>query len=193
MEVSSAAGSDVCVRPTGPNSRSCELLRQRAPADLLGDQAEQRVVGVAVLVGGVGRELRRVPERDVQHLLRCPGLRRVGIHGGRKRRVGGVAVQAAAHLQKLCDGDVLAVGHIRYVGRHRIAELQLAVLGEQHDQRRGHGLGVRGDPEVSVRSRRRLRAEFGGAERALKLPCGVRSTTIAPGTFSCLAAASTTA
>ena len=117
-----------------------------------------------------------------------------GIHGRRKRRVGRVAVEAAAHLQKLCDGDVLAVGHIRNVGGHRIAELQLAVLGEQHDQRRqswswcSRRCGSECSPRVvSARRVRWCRPP------ALKLPCGVRSSTIAPGTFSCLAAASTTA
>ncbi len=101
MVVSSAAGSDVCRRPDGAEQPVLELLGQRAPADLLGDQTEQCVVGVAVLVGGVGRELRRMPERDGQHLLRRPDLRRVGIHGGRELGVGRVAVEAAAHLQKL--------------------------------------------------------------------------------------------
>ena len=170
MEVSSAAGSDVCVESERTEQSVLELLGQRAPADLLGDETQQRVVGVVVLVGGVGRELRRVPERDRQYLLRCPDLRRVGIQSRRKLRRGRVVVEAAAHLQQLCDGDVLAVGHIWNVVGDRVAELELAVLGEEHDQRRRHGLGVRGDPEMSGRLRRRLRAQLGGADRRGEVP-----------------------
>ena len=159
-----------------------ELLGQRAPADLLGDQTQQCVVGVAVLVGRVGRELRRVPERDVQHLLRCPDLRRVGIQGRRELGRVRVAVEPAAHLQQLGDGDVLAVGHVRNVVGHRVAELELAVLGEQHDQRRSHGLGVRGDPEMGVRSGGVCAPSSVVPTTASKVPCGVRSSTTAPGT-----------
>src|SRR5262249_29596509 len=64
-----------------------QLLGQWAAADLLGNETEQRVIRVAVLVGGVGRELRRVPEGDVQHLLRSPRLARVGVHDGRQSRI----------------------------------------------------------------------------------------------------------
>ena len=34
--------------------------------------------------------------------------------------------------------------------RDRIVETQLAFLGEQHDQRGRHRLGIRGNPEVGV-------------------------------------------
>ena len=182
-----SAEAERAVQPVG------ELLGQRPPADLLGDQAQQRVVGVAVLVVGVRREVRRPLERDVQHLLRCPDLRQIGVEGGRHLRCARVAVEPAAHLQQVGEGDVLAVWHVRNVVRDGVAELQLAVLGEQHDQRGRQGLGVRGDPEVRVAGRRRLRAEFGGADDRAIVPCGVRTRTIAPGTISSLATISTAA
>ena len=136
VAASSAAGSEVCCNPSGPNNRSRNCWASGRAAGLLGDQAQQRVVRVAVLVGRARREFRRVPERDIQDLLRRPGLRRVGIQSGREFGRVRVVVQPAAHLQQLCDGDVLAVGHVRNVGGHRVAELELAVLGEEHDQRR---------------------------------------------------------
>src|SRR6516225_8351582 len=45
-----------------------ELLGQWAPAELLGDQTQQCVVGVAVFVGRVRREVRWMAERDGQYL-----------------------------------------------------------------------------------------------------------------------------
>ncbi len=109
MEVSSAAGSDVCGEADRAEQPLLELLGQRTPSNLLGDETQKRVIGVAVLIGGVRRELRLMPKRDVQYLPRRPCLSRVSIHGGRECGIGRVAIQATAHLQKLRDGDVLAV------------------------------------------------------------------------------------
>jgi hypothetical protein len=105
------------------------------PTDLLGDQAEQYVIGVAVVEGGARREDRWATERDGQDLLRCPDLRRVGIQGRCELACTRIAIKPAAHRQQFCDGDVLAVGHIRNVVGHGVAEPELAVLGKLHDQR----------------------------------------------------------
>ena len=92
-----------------------------------------------------------------------------------------VAVQAAAHRQQLGDGDVLAVGHVRNVLRYRIAELELAFLGQQHNHRRRHCLGDGGDPEVSVTGRRHSAPRSVVPTAAVKSPWGVRTSTTAPG------------
>ena len=170
MAVSSAAGREVCCRPSGPNNRSWNCCPSGRPPAFSAIRPEQRVIGVAVLVGGVGREMRRMPERDGQYLLRCPDLPRVGVQDGRQLGRGRVAVEPAAHLQQLGDSDVLAVRHIGDVDRYRVAEPELAVLGKQHDQRRRHGLGVRSDPEMGVRVRRGLRAQLCGADHRLEVP-----------------------
>ena len=97
---------------------------------LLGDEAEQRVVGVVVVKGRTGREVRRVLERDGQHLVRGPDLGRVSVEACRDLGRIGVVVEAAAHLQQVGDGDLVAVGRARNVFRDRIVEIEPAFLGQ---------------------------------------------------------------
>ena len=146
-----------------PEQPVLHRLGQRPAIDLLGDEAEQRVVGVVVFVGGTGREVGRARERDGQQLVRGPDLGRVTVDGRRELGGVGVVVEAAAHLQQLGDGDVVAVGHARDVLRDWIAETELAFLGQLQDHRGRHRLGVRGDPEVGVGAGRGRGAQLGGA------------------------------
>ena len=165
------AGRLVCARPCGPYRRSWNACVQRPAVDPLDDEAEEGVVGVAVVVVGAGREQRGVPEGDVQHLLRRPDLRRVGVQGVGEAGVVRVAVQAAAHRQQLGDRDVLAVRHPRDVPRHGIGEPQLPLLRQQQRHRGGHRLGDRGDADVGAARGRHLRTPLrrpdGGRELAL--------------------------
>src|SRR4029077_16818 len=81
---------------------------------------------------------------------RGPNLGWVCVYGLRDYGVVGVIVEAAPHFQQLGDGDVVAVGHTRHILRDWIVETKLAFLGEQHDHRGRHRLGIRRDPEVGV-------------------------------------------
>ena len=89
-------------------------------------------------------------ERDRQHFGWGPNLGRVTVEDRPELGVVVVAVKAAAHLQQFGDGDLVAAGDARDVLRDRIVETELAFLGEQHDHRGRHRLGIGGDPEVGV-------------------------------------------
>ena len=167
------AREESVLHPQRPEQPVLHRPSQWLAIDLLGDEAEQHVVGVVVFVGGTGREVGRVRERDGQHLLCGPDLGRVTVHAGREFGSIGVVVEAAAHLQQFGDRDVVAIGHARDVLRDRIVETELAFLGQLHDHRGRHRLGIRGDPEVGVGAGRARRAQLRGAggDRELALGC----------------------
>jgi hypothetical protein len=90
-------------------------LRQWLASGLFDDEAEQQVVGVAVLEGCAGWEVGFVGEGKGQQLGRDPNPVGVMIHACRDFRGVCVVVEAAAHVQQFGDGDVAAVGHAGYV------------------------------------------------------------------------------
>ena len=171
--VRGASGEERVVHPQRPEQPVLHRPGQWLAIDLLGDEAEQRVVGVVVFVGGTRRKVGRARERDGQQLLCGPDLGRVTVHAGRELGSISVVVEAAAHLQQFVDRDVVAVGHARDVLRDRIIETELAFLRQLHDHRGRHRLRVRGDPEVGVGAGRARRAQLRRAvgDRELALGC----------------------
>ena len=144
------AGSAGVLHAQRPEQPVVHRPGQWLAIDLFGDEAEQRVVGVVVLVGCTRREVGWVRECNGQQFVRGPNLGRVMVHARRDFGGIGVVVEAATHLQQLGDSDVVAVGHARDVLRHRIADTELAFLRQLQDHRGRHRLGIRGDPEVRV-------------------------------------------
>ncbi len=172
MVFDGAGGEHGVLHAQRPEQSVLHRPGQRLAIDLLGDEAEQRVVGVVVLEGRTGREVGRVRERDGQQFVRGPNLGRVTVDARREFGGIGVVVEAAAHFQQFGDGDVVAVGHARDVLRHRIAETELAFLGQLQDHRGRHRLGIRGDPEVGVGAGRGRRAQLRGAVGDRELALG---------------------
>ena len=72
----------------------------------------------------------------------------------RKFRRRSVVVQAAPHFKEFADRDVVAIRNALNIFRDRIVETQFPFLGQQHDHRGRHRLGIRGDPEMRVGARR---------------------------------------
>ena len=112
MRVHGAGGEHSVLHTQRPEQPILHRLGQRLAIDLLGDEAEQRVVGVAVLEGRTRRKVGRVRERNGQQFVRGPNLGRVTVNARRDFGGIGVVVEAAAHFQQLGDGDVVAVGHV---------------------------------------------------------------------------------
>ena len=102
-------------------------------------------------------------EGDSEELRRDPDFSWVLVHARRYFGSVGVVVEAAAHLEQLCDGDLVAIGHARDVLRDRIVEGELVLLSQLRDERGGHRLGVGGDAEVRGGARRYGCAELRGA------------------------------
>jgi hypothetical protein len=72
-----------------PEQAILEDGRERLAVDLLGEEAEQVVVGVAIFVLGARCESGRPLERHGEHLIRGPHLVRIVVEALRKlRRVG---------------------------------------------------------------------------------------------------------
>src|SRR5205823_13220641 len=90
-------------------------LSQWLASDLFNDQAEQRVVGVVVLVGCTRRKIGWVCKGNGQQLGWGPNPGRVMVHT--LPDFGGIAVvvETATHVQQLGEGDVVAIGHTRDV------------------------------------------------------------------------------
>ena len=144
-----------------PEEAVLEDRRERLAVDLLGDEAEQVVVGVVIFVLGARREFRRPLERHAQDLVRGPHLVRIVVEALRKLRRIGEIEEAGPHLEELADRDLVPVGNAFDIFRDRIVEAQFAFLDHLHDRGRGHRLGVRGGAEVGVGARRVRGAKLG--------------------------------
>jgi hypothetical protein len=144
-----------------PEQAVLEDGRKRLAVDLLGDEAEQVVVGVAVLEFGARREVRWPFERHAEYLVSGPHLVRILVEAfGKFRRIGEV-IKAAPHCYDLPNGDLVSVGNTINVFRDQIVEAQFPFLDQLHDHGGGHRLGVRGGAEVDIRAWRVRGAEFG--------------------------------
>ena len=127
---------------------------QRRARKLFGDDAEQGIVGVAIFVFRAGSEVGRTLERDGEHFLWGPGPGRVTLEALREFRCRSVVIQAAPHLEQLSDRDGVAIGNALDIFRDRVVEAQFSLLGQQHDHRGRHRLGVRGGAEMRIGPRR---------------------------------------
>jgi hypothetical protein len=68
-------------------------------------------------------EVGRVLERDRQHFSRGPNLGRVTLEDRPELGVVVIGVKAAAHIQQLGDGDLVAIGNARDVLRDWIVRV----------------------------------------------------------------------
>ncbi len=149
-------------------------LPDRAVSDLLQDQAQGDVVGVAVGPSFAGCEQRLLSGAHRQELLRrpkpwCPSLTQVGQHG-----VVGVVGQAAGMVQQHSNGDGRAVGHL--AGQppvHRVVQSQTS-FGDQLEDQCGHErLRGAAHPELIAGLQIPTRLEVGEPDGELHDPAAV--------------------
>src|SRR4028119_2506194 len=95
-------------------------------------------------------EVRLVGETDLHQFLWLPRLLGLRVERLVEVLVLGVAEEAAGHVQKLTDGDVLPVGHLGLVFAYRVVEPQLALVNQLQDDSPGEGLGVAAYAKVVV-------------------------------------------
>ena len=156
-----AAGKRRVLHAERPEQAVLEDGREGLAVELLGDEPEQVVVGIAVFVVGARSELGWPFERHAEDLVRGPHLFRVVVEALRKLRRAGEIEEPGPHFQELADRDLVPVGNTFDVFRDRIVEAQFAFLDHLHDRGGGHRLGVRGGAEVGIGARRVRGAEFG--------------------------------
>ncbi len=127
-----------------------ELVEERRPAGLLGDQRGDGVAGVGILPLGAGRKVERLAAPALGDRLR---RRR---HGELRRRVvlRPVVLVAGEVLQQHPDGDVLRLRQVRQVLRHLVVERELVILGEEQHERGGELLGDGADRQDHRRGER---------------------------------------
>ena len=140
-----------------------DVVRPRLAAHLLDDQPCQCVGEVGVLPASLRRE-RGLPLRHQRLQLFA---RR---EGERRPVVSRLARQSRAVCQQLLDGDRRIVRpwrryrEPRQVLRHRIVEMELALLAQLHDGGCREQLAVRGHAEFRLRRHRHLAGDVGESE-----------------------------
>ena len=170
--VRSPAGSAVRRSPSGWVTSRRNSLRYGTAGRRLGDQRDDDVVGVRVLVVGA----RRVVERLVADEVDQPQVRDVTVQMLAEvlleLRVGGVARQPAGVAQRLAEGHGAPVrGQRRDPGGDRVVEAEDAVVDERERDRAGERLRDRGDPHLLLAPERLARLDVGdpGVQEALAL------------------------
>ena len=141
------------------------LLRPAPAGHGLDDLAEQGVADVGVLEPDVGAGHRSLGQHPLGEGVGIEE-RRLVLPVGAAR---GVPRDAARVGQQLEEGQVghrrVAVVQPVQAGTDRVVEAEMPLLHHLRQHRRGHRLGVRGDPEAMRRSQRLPRRLVGDAVR----------------------------
>ena len=152
-------GNEVWRSFAGPKTICCSSVAVGLAGDRFGDQADDDVVGVRVLVVRAGGELERVGADPADDLLRRDVAAGVGFDLFGEALGLGVVGHAAGVVEHLPHGH-RAPGR-RHPGEplaDRVVEAELAGLDEVQRDGAAEGLGDAGDPHVVGRPRRlRLR------------------------------------
>ena len=131
---------------------------QRRAFNLFGDETEQRIIGVAIVVFRSRSEDGRMLKCDGEQFVHGPNPGRLMVEAFGKLGRRGIVEQAAPHLKELADGDVAAIGNPGNIFRDRIVETQFPLFDQQYDHGGHHRLGVRGNPKMRIGTRQRRAA-----------------------------------
>src|SRR3712207_8225181 len=91
-----------------------------------GNQSQQDIIGVAIIVFFARGKDGRMVERDGEQFLRGPNSGRVAIEAFCQIWLRSVVIEAAPHLEEFADRDAFPIGNALNIFRDSIVETQFS-------------------------------------------------------------------